>query len=773
MAFFVAFYSYKGGVGRTLALANVGYSLARRGKRVVLIDMDLEAPALLGFPEFTLNGKSPKKGFIEYAASYSRRGSCPSIKGHVHACRDSPGTGELWVMPSGRVDASYQKTLGELSWRRLHPKKGTPPLAEELRSALEKELDPDYVLIDSRTGFSDVGGLSTHLLSDMIVLVFNLTRECIEGSIWAYNAFVLEEVGVETLQLVASPIPPVVPSENSLVESRIRQAKEQMPQGCVAGRDVVRILYDPSMVLSEELAVRRSEVYAAAEKYESLREAIQRSNRGEVFSAVEEARRRRSEGRWTEGLRRLQEFVEENSDDIEGYMELGGFLLEGDRPEEARSAFEQATRLDGNLALAHRRLGEASLAARRFREAVESLEKSRELGNESQGTLNALARAYAEMEDAPRYDRPADLEIRITTEIVGGGTRLSYILHSDTGAVGFTHYKVGYVTIRGRPEDYQIRLLSTVQKLTHRIASDDTLLSSGEVEDELVSLGHELYKTLFPPELRNAYRNFRDRIKTLLILSEDPSIPWELVKPYDSRMGEVIIDDDFLCCRFELTRWLIGKIAPSTEIWVPRVVSIEISRPPDVQPLRYASRESKVLATLAKGHSNVQYLASSDATYAEVEQILRNGGNGVLHFVSHGELDLEAPNESRLLLADGRSLRPRDLHGVIESQLQRDRPLVFLNIGSPISAWASRWILDGCCGGLVGPQWSIGDRSSFLFAKIFYESLEQGETLGQAARTARIRVREEFPESTTWLAYAIYAHPNARLRLGEESTGRS
>jgi cellulose biosynthesis protein BcsQ len=40
------FYSYKGGVGRSMALASVGDVLARRGLRVLMIDFDLEAPGL-------------------------------------------------------------------------------------------------------------------------------------------------------------------------------------------------------------------------------------------------------------------------------------------------------------------------------------------------------------------------------------------------------------------------------------------------------------------------------------------------------------------------------------------------------------------------------------------------------------------------------------------------------------------------------------------------------------------------------------------------------
>jgi MinD-like ATPase involved in chromosome partitioning or flagellar assembly len=42
----ITFYSYKGGTGRTMALANAAWVLASNGKRVLMIDWDLEAPGL-------------------------------------------------------------------------------------------------------------------------------------------------------------------------------------------------------------------------------------------------------------------------------------------------------------------------------------------------------------------------------------------------------------------------------------------------------------------------------------------------------------------------------------------------------------------------------------------------------------------------------------------------------------------------------------------------------------------------------------------------------
>ncbi len=46
-AAFVTFYSFKGGVGRSMALINTAGILAGRGFRVLVIDLDLEAPGFL------------------------------------------------------------------------------------------------------------------------------------------------------------------------------------------------------------------------------------------------------------------------------------------------------------------------------------------------------------------------------------------------------------------------------------------------------------------------------------------------------------------------------------------------------------------------------------------------------------------------------------------------------------------------------------------------------------------------------------------------------
>src|ERR1700735_1518993 len=67
----VTFYSFKGGTGRTMALANVAWILAANGERVLVADWDLESPGLHRFFQPFLDprvGEQP--GIIEFIRTY-------------------------------------------------------------------------------------------------------------------------------------------------------------------------------------------------------------------------------------------------------------------------------------------------------------------------------------------------------------------------------------------------------------------------------------------------------------------------------------------------------------------------------------------------------------------------------------------------------------------------------------------------------------------------------------------------------------------------------
>ena len=119
------FYSFKGGVGRTLALVNVAVELAGRGRRVLLVDFDLEAPGLdtfdLGRPPL------PTPGVIDFVSAYLRSGRAPDVTPFVF---ESTGMGDadgsLWIMPAGAHHDGYANTLSGIDWGELYDLSNDP-----------------------------------------------------------------------------------------------------------------------------------------------------------------------------------------------------------------------------------------------------------------------------------------------------------------------------------------------------------------------------------------------------------------------------------------------------------------------------------------------------------------------------------------------------------------------------------------------------------------------------------------------------------------------
>src|SRR5207245_60648 len=99
-------YSFKGGVGRTMSLVNVGAALAAAGRRVLLVDFDLEAP---GIPTFELFAAvTETAGVVDYVSEYISSGAAPDVKQFITTSPVWSGNkgGGIWLMPAGRPEPS-------------------------------------------------------------------------------------------------------------------------------------------------------------------------------------------------------------------------------------------------------------------------------------------------------------------------------------------------------------------------------------------------------------------------------------------------------------------------------------------------------------------------------------------------------------------------------------------------------------------------------------------------------------------------------------------
>lgn len=172
----VVFYSYRGGVGRTTALLSTAVFLADsigKKKRIAIIDFDLEAPGIDAFP--SLAPDDPQQpGLLEYLDACTADADTTSdIRQFVYERKIRNST--VLIMRTGRQDANYRRLIGRLDLDHLYRFENGELIFENLRAALKQELGVEILLIDSRTGITEIGGVCLGHLADACVLVFQPT----------------------------------------------------------------------------------------------------------------------------------------------------------------------------------------------------------------------------------------------------------------------------------------------------------------------------------------------------------------------------------------------------------------------------------------------------------------------------------------------------------------------------------------------------------------------------------------------------------------------
>ena len=179
----ISFYSYKGGTGRTLLLANIGVLAARLGLKVVAIDLDLEAPGLPYklLPDGMQRPDHP--GVLDWLTTEPR----PTVDQlgqpiRLHA-PFHPG-GSLTLITAGpKPSLDYMNGMRDLQTGPLVGEAG-PAVAGllALQQAVEKHYQPDLLLLDSRTGITTTNAITTRVLADDVVALTLGTPEQLDGT---------------------------------------------------------------------------------------------------------------------------------------------------------------------------------------------------------------------------------------------------------------------------------------------------------------------------------------------------------------------------------------------------------------------------------------------------------------------------------------------------------------------------------------------------------------------------------------------------------------
>jgi tetratricopeptide (TPR) repeat protein len=228
----ITFYSYKGGVGRSMALSNVASRLAELGKSVCVIDFDLEAPGLhFKFPKFH-KIENIEKGIVDYISAFHTEGKMPeSIKDFsIELKPNNNATKKITMIPAGNIKQSdYWHMLSMINWSNLFYKEESEGLSFflDLKERIKKEIKPDFLLIDSRTGITDIAGITLRILADQVVILAANNEENKEGSIRIIKSLLNKENALfnETpkINFVLTRLPFTNNPQDKLKEARVKR----------------------------------------------------------------------------------------------------------------------------------------------------------------------------------------------------------------------------------------------------------------------------------------------------------------------------------------------------------------------------------------------------------------------------------------------------------------------------------------------------------------------------------------------------------------------
>ena len=209
----ITFYSYKGGVGRSFALANIAVLLGRWGFRVLCIDWDLEAPGLTHFFDTTTEDDQADStsghkalGLVELLEIF-RTTKNDTIQWRDHAVPlHNQRTPNVSLLMAGHVDHTYTRRLHGLDWNELYDM-GLGNAFEVMFAELRQEYD--YILIDARTGVTDFSGIITAQLPDVLAFMFTSNEQSFKGATDVARRAVdaRNELTVDRSRLLLLPIP--------------------------------------------------------------------------------------------------------------------------------------------------------------------------------------------------------------------------------------------------------------------------------------------------------------------------------------------------------------------------------------------------------------------------------------------------------------------------------------------------------------------------------------------------------------------------------------
>lgn len=341
----VTFYSFKGGSGRSMALVNVAADLAKSGQNVLIVDFDLEAPGLDTFK--LLSPEIPEKGLVDFVHEYLETGQSPDVREFIYESSIAEIPGKLWIMPAGMNDELYDSRFRAINWRDLYKNHDGYLLFEDLKAQWKEKFNPDYVLIDSRTGHTDMSGICTRQLPDAVLLFIFPTEQNKRGLISVVERIRAEAQGERKkeikLHLVFANVPDLDDEESHIANSI------EAVQKCLKFDSASAVIhhYSSVLLLTQPIFTIERPRTKLAREYEELTKVVRSDNLKDRIVALEFLERtltgpgsKRLEAEKL--LERLKRIEHEHQNDAEVLIQLAGVYRRFSRLDTALALLERA-----------------------------------------------------------------------------------------------------------------------------------------------------------------------------------------------------------------------------------------------------------------------------------------------------------------------------------------------------------------------------------------------------------------------------------------------
>lgn len=368
--------------------------------------------------------------------------------------------------------------------------------------------------------------------------------------------------------------------------------------------------------------------------------------------------------------------------------------------------------------------------------------------------------------------RPSDIvslpTLSVDESIAGGVSSLRITATIDGESASHTE-RIGN---KARFVDILYNRLRAIRDHVDGIA--DPTLRPAEARRRLIEEGRSLAGRLFGADVGALLWKHRDDLDGLIVqTSGELDLPWEIIAVAPPAPA----DDDgrsrFLA-EAGLVRWVHDTARPEEIVIRPdHSISIAPEYAENALQLDRTIDEIRVL----RSRLGIEPLSASRAQ--DISAVVSKEFD-LLHFAGHGRWKTDDPRGQQLLLAlfddagsdPSASYLDADVRRDLPDRAIRDSdtrgPLVFLSacdVGRLQSGKAglggfAEAFLRGGAGAFIGCSWAVRDDVASTFVSVFYEAfLDEGATVATA--TARARTAASKADDLTFLAFTVFAHPNA------------